>query len=82
MIIIIIIIIMIIIIIIALKGAIQDFCQSPHCAVNCLQHILSSGPDAVMCKSRATHGVLITCNMSCCMPHGTKGWLSYSSLTV
>ena len=35
---IIIIIIKIIIIIIALKGAIQDFLQSPHSAANCLRH--------------------------------------------
>ena len=39
-----IIIIIIIIIIIAFKGAIQDFLQSPHSAVNCLQHVRSSGP--------------------------------------
>ena len=34
-----------------------------------------------MCKSRATHHrqVPITCNMSCCVPSGTKGQLSYSS---
>ena len=27
--------------------------------------------------SRATHRALITCNMSCCVPHDTKGQLSY-----
>ena len=54
----------IIVIIIALKGTIQDFLQSPHCAANCLQHVRSSGPGAIVCKSRATHGALITCNMS------------------
>ena len=43
------------IIIIAFKGAIQDFLQSPHSAANCLQHARSSGPSAVVCKSRATH---------------------------
>ena len=70
------IIIIIIIIIIAFKGAIQDFLQSPHSAANCLQHARSSGPGAIMCKSRATHRALITCNMSCYVPLGTKGQLS------
>ena len=55
----------IIIIIIAFKGAIWDFLQSSHCATNRLQHVRSSGPGAIVCKSRATHRVLITCNMSC-----------------
>ena len=55
-IIIIITIIIIIIIIIALKGAIRFFFkQSPHCAANCLQHGSSSGPGAIVCKSRAAH---------------------------
>ena len=45
--------------IVALKGAIQ----SPHCAANCLQHVRSSGLGATVCKSRATHRALITCNM-------------------
>ena len=53
--------IIIIIIIIAFKGAIRDFLQSPHSAANCLQHIRSSGPGAIVCKSRATHRALITC---------------------
>ena len=60
----IIIIIIIIIVIIAFKGAIRDFLQSPHCAANCLQHIRSSGPGAIVCKSHATHRTPITCNMS------------------
>ena len=30
------------------------FLQSPHCATNCLQHIRSSGPGAIVCKSCAT----------------------------
>ena len=55
LIIIIIIIIIIITIIIAFKGAIRDFLQSPHRAANCLQHVRSSGPGAIVCKSRATH---------------------------
>ena len=54
-------IIIIIIIIIAFKGAIRDLLQSPHSAANCLQHVRSSGPGAVVCKSRATHRVFITC---------------------
>ena len=53
--------IIIIIIIIAFKGAIRDFLQSPHSAANCLQHVRSSGPGAIVCKSRATHRALITC---------------------
>ena len=56
-----IIIIIIIIIIIAFKGAIRDVLQFPHSAVNCLQHVRSSGPGATVCKSRATHPALITC---------------------
>ena len=54
-------IIIIMTIIIAFKSAIQDFLQSPHSATNCLQHVRSSGPGAIMCKSRATHRALITC---------------------
>ena len=50
-----------IIIIIAFKGAIRDFLQSPHGATNCLQHVRSSGPGAIECKSCATHRALITC---------------------
>ena len=55
-----IIIIIIIIIIIAFKGAIWDFLQSPHSAMNCLQHARSSGLGAIVCKSRATHPALVT----------------------
>ena len=76
-IIIIIIIIIILIIIIAFKGAIREFLQSLHSAANCLQHARSSGPGAIVCKSRATHRALITCNMSCYVPLGTNGQLSY-----
>ena len=47
--------------IIAFKGAIRDFLESPHSAGNCLQHARSSGPGAIVCKSRATHRALITC---------------------
>ena len=59
---IIIVIIIIIIIIIVFKGAIRDFLQSPHCTANRLQHLHSSGPGAVVCKSRATHPALIKCS--------------------
>ena len=51
----------IIIIIIAFKGAIRDLLQSPHSAANCLQHVRSSGPSAIVYKSRATHRALISC---------------------
>ena len=50
-----------IIIIIAFKGAIQDFLQSPRSAASCLQHVRSSDPGAIVCKSRATHQAFITC---------------------
>ena len=55
-------------IIITFKGAIRDFLQSPHCAANRLQHVRSSGPGAVECKSRATHRALVTlatCRVTC-----------------
>ena len=55
----------IMIIVIALKGAIQDFLQSLHCAANCLQHAHSSGQGVIMCKSHAALQALITCSMSC-----------------
>ena len=64
---IIIMIMIIITIIIALKGAIRDFLQTPHCSTNCLQHVRSSGLGAIVCKSHATHQALITCNMLCAM---------------
>ena len=53
-------IIIIIIKIIAFKGAIRDFLQSPHSAANC-QHVRSSGPGTIVCKSCTTHRALITC---------------------
>ena len=37
--------------------------QSPHCAANHLQHVRSSGPGAIVCKSRATHRAFFTCSM-------------------
>ena len=57
----------IMIIIVALKGAYWYFLQSPHCAANSLQRLWSSGHGTTVCKSCATHPVLIMCNMSCHM---------------
>ena len=56
-----------IIIIITFKGAIQDFSQSPHSSANCLQHVRSSDPGAIVCKSCAAHQALITykCHVTC-----------------
>ena len=54
--------IIIIIIIIALKSAIRDLLQSPHSAANYLEHVRSSGPSAIVCKSCETHRALISCN--------------------
>ena len=48
---------------IAFKGAIREFLQSPHCAANCLQHVHSSGPGAMVCNSRATYRALIVCHL-------------------
>ena len=56
---------MMMMIIIALKGAIRDASQSPHCAANRLLHVRSSGQRAIVCRSHATHRALITCNISC-----------------
>ena len=49
--------------------------------MDCLQHVRSSGPSVIVCKSCATHWALITCNMSCYVPRGKKGQLSFLSLT-
>ena len=75
-----IIIIIIIIIISAFKGAIRDFLQSPHSAANCLQHVRSSGPGAIVCKSRATHRALITCKCRATWYEGTARLLSLTEL--
>ena len=48
-----------VVVVFALKGAIREVLQSPHYAANCPQQ------GATVCKSRATHGALITCYMSC-----------------
>ena len=37
--------------------------QSPHCAVNCLQHAQSSGLGTVVCRSHVTHRALLMWNM-------------------
>ena len=63
---------LLLLLIITFKGAIQDF----HNLLT-LQNVRSSGQSAVVCKSRATHRTLITCSMSCYVPRGTKGQLSY-----
>ena len=52
------------------------FLQSPHFAENRLQHVRSSGPGAIVCKSHVTHRALIMCNMSCYVPRGMEGQLS------
>ena len=52
------------------------FAISPlHCELS--KQVRSSGLSAVVCKSCTAHRALITCNMSCYMPCGTKGQLSY-----
>ena len=71
-----IVVVIIIIIIIALKGTIRTSLQSPHCAVNCFQHVHSSGLGTIVCKSCAKHQALIMCNMS-----WYKGTVQLLSLT-
>ena len=39
--------------------------RSPHCAAKCLQHVSSSGPGAIVCKSLSTYRALITCKLQC-----------------
>ena len=56
------------------------FLQSPHCAANCLQHVSSSGPGTIVCKSRATHRALITSNLQCATWY--EGTAQLLSLTV
>ena len=36
----------------------SKFSQSPHCSVNCFQHLRSSDPGAIVCISCATHRAL------------------------
>ena len=72
-----IIIIMIVIMIIAFKGAIPDFftISSLRLELSPTRTLKSPGRNRVQitCNCRA----LITCSMSCCVPRGTEGQLSY-----
>ena len=55
----------------------------PHCVATCLQHVRSSGQDAMVCKSRATHRphrTLITCNMCTTWYEGTPQLFSLTEL--
>ena len=61
---------------IALKGENRYFLQSPHYAVDCPQHVRSSGPGAIVCKSCATQRALITCNMQCAI------WQSWNRMYI
>ena len=64
--------------------------QSPHCAMNCLRDVTSSGQGtivckshAIVCKSHATHQVLITCTMLCAVScKGTAQLLSLTELKL
>ena len=49
----------------------SGFLQFPHCSANCLQRVRSSGPDAIVCKARATHRALTRCNMCATWYEGT-----------
>ena len=54
---------------------------SSHCAANCLQHVRSSGPGAIVCKSRAAHRTLIACNLQCATWYeGTAQLLSWTEM--
>ena len=57
------------------------FAQFPHCAVNCLQNVHSSGQGAIVCKSRAIRRALITCNMCATWYKGTAQPFSLTELT-
>ena len=55
------------------------FLQCPHCAAKCLQDVRSSGFGTTVCKSRAIHRELITCNASCATWYkGAAQLLSFS----
>ena len=59
------------------------FLQSPRWATNCLQHVHLSGQGKIVCKSSATHWVLVTCNMSCASWYkGTAQLLSLTELKL
>ena len=59
------------------KAQFETFLNNLLTASNRLQRVRSSGQSAIVCKSRATHRALITCNISSYVPRGTKGQLSY-----
>ena len=61
---IIIITIIIIIIIIAFKGAIRDFFYNLLTAPRTVSNTYAQVARAIVCKSRATHRSLITCNVT------------------
>ena len=67
--------VMIVILIIALKGAVRDFLQSPHCAANCLQHVRSFGR-AQSCANHLQHLERLS-RATCRVLRDTKGQLSY-----
>ena len=48
-----------------IERRIPRFFQSCHCVANCLQHVRSSVPGAIVCKSHAAHQAYITCNLLC-----------------
>ena len=59
-----------------MKGVVRDLYTT-----NCHQHVRSSGQGAIVCKSRAAHRALITCNMSCSTLYGwTAQLLSLTEL--
>ena len=69
-----------VIIIIAFTGTVRDFLQSPRCATDYLQHLRSSAPGTIVCKSRATRQVLVTCNVML-HPSWYEGTVQLLSLT-
>ena len=75
-----IIIVIIIIIILKRRNSRFFFFKSPHRTANCLQHVSSSGPGAIVCKSRAARRALIACNMSCATWY--EGKVQLLSLTI
>ena len=60
----------------AFKGAIRDFFYNLLIAPRTVSNAYAQVALAQSCENHL-HRVLITCNMSCYMPRGTKGQLSY-----
>ena len=59
------------------------FFESPRCAANCLQHVHSSSQGTIVCKSRATHTAISTCNVSCATWYeGTAHLLSLDRVEI